>query len=165
MSRPEKCTLTLECILSDAELKEAGKLLAEAVRKTEEVEGRKESFMSQIKADLAEAQAVVLKQSALVSSEKEFRAVQCDIKWDFKKGTKTITRADTKAVVRVDEISDMERQEELDFQKAEKDKAEAAKGPKPATAKDKAKKKLDDMTSGKNGKHRKGAPSDVVSPT
>lgn len=111
--RVEKGTMNLECRLSQDELKAAGKMLAEAIQRKETIERRLESFKTQAKAETAEADAIVSKQTQLVAAEKEFRLVPVEITLDFKAGTKTTVRLDTKEKVACVEISNEERQLQL----------------------------------------------------
>lgn len=116
MARQIKGNLYLECKLTEAELKESGKKLADGIQKKTEVESRVESFKTQAKAEVAEIDATIGKMSALVNNEKEFRMVECEISWDFKKGVKTFIRKDTGEVAKTERITEEERQRELDDQ-------------------------------------------------
>jgi hypothetical protein len=111
-----KGNLYLECKLTEAELKESGKKLADAIQKKTEVEARVESFKTQAKGEIAEIDATIGKMSALVNNEKEFRNVECEITWDFKKGLKSFIRKDTGEIAKTEKISEEERQRELDEQ-------------------------------------------------
>lgn len=109
----EKGKHHLECKLTKDELSLAGKLLAEAIQRKQAIEKQLESYRTQAKADVAEADAVISKQTQLVASEKEFRYIDVETTFDFKAGKKTAIRQDTKEVVYVREISNEERQQKL----------------------------------------------------
>lgn len=130
MARATKANLYLECKLTEPELKDAGKKLADAIQKKTEVEARVESFKTQAKGEIAEIEATIGKMSALVNNEKEFRTVECLIEWDFKKRIKSFVRKDSGEVAKTDRISDDELQMELDEQKAVTGKAAAPSGKK-----------------------------------
>jgi len=112
-AKVNKTTMYLECRLTEAELKTASKSLAEAIQRHATVEARVEAFKAQAKSELAEIDAVIGKNSILVNNEKEFRTVHCEVTYDFKAGKKTFVRLDTAEIVKVEEITDEERQREL----------------------------------------------------
>lgn len=69
-----------------------------------------------------------------VNSEKEFRFVECEIEYDFKKGTKTYRRKDTWDVHKTEPVTEEERQEELELEKErEKEKEVQSEDPKGKT--------------------------------
>jgi hypothetical protein len=109
-----KCTMHLECRLTETELKDSSKKLAEAIQRHGMIEERMEAFKTQNKAEMAEVAAIIGKHSALINNEKEFRMVPCEVTYDFKAGTKTFVRLDTAEIVKYETISDQERQIEFD---------------------------------------------------
>lgn len=54
MPRQMKANIYLECKLTEAELKDSGKKLADGIQKKTEVEARVESFKTQAKGEIAE---------------------------------------------------------------------------------------------------------------
>lgn len=111
--RVEKGTLHLECLLTKEEVSTAAKALAEAIQRKGGIEQRLDSFRTQNKAEVAEVDAVITKQTQLVSAEKEYRFVPVEITFDWKSGKKTAVRLDTKEQVWCHEISNEERQLKL----------------------------------------------------
>lgn len=109
----KKETVYLECKLTEAEVRAASKTLADALSRKEGVESRIESFKTQAKADIAGIDAVIQKNTALVNSEKEFRNVACEVRFDWPKGLKETFRLDTGEAVFKSEISEDERQLQL----------------------------------------------------
>jgi hypothetical protein len=105
-----EATLTVEVRLTDAELKSYSKELADAIEKRSAEEAQLETFKAQRKAEIARYDAIIGKNTSLVSSEKEFRSVRCRVEWDFDKGTKVFYRKDTGESVREMKITDEERQ-------------------------------------------------------
>lgn len=103
--------LPLECRLTEAELKTAGKELAEALSKKAQVESDIETFKQQKKAEVAALDAIVLKNTSLVKSEKEYRQVECEVTFDWKRGKKEFARLDNGDIVRADDITNEERQQ------------------------------------------------------
>lgn len=103
-------TLYLEARLTEAEIRESGKRLAEGIERRAIAEGRMDTFKTQIKAELAEIEAVILKQTSMVATEREFRLVPVEIEYDFEAGKKTFVRKDTGEIVKTEPISEEERQ-------------------------------------------------------
>lgn len=104
--------IPLEVRLTEKELKDASKALAEAINKRSIIESQLETFKAQKKAEVAAQDAVISANSVLVNSEKEFRLVECKIEYDFrKKGVKTFVRLDTGEIVKTEQITNEERQE------------------------------------------------------
>jgi hypothetical protein len=111
-SKQQIVKVPLEVRLTEAELKAAGKAMAEAINKRNRIEGEVETFKAQKKAELAAIEAEVSRNAVLVNSEKEFRLVECSVDYDFdKKGVKTYTRVDTGEIVRTEPITNEERQQ------------------------------------------------------
>jgi len=108
-----KGTEHLVCKLTKEEVSEAGKALAEAIQRKVGIEQRLESFRSQAKADIAESEAVITKQTQLVASEKEFRLVNIEVTFDYKAGKKWAVRTDTGEIIWTRLISNEERQQTL----------------------------------------------------
>lgn len=113
----------MECRLTNEELKECAKKLAEAISRKTRIENSLESFKAEKKAEVQSCEGEISLMSEKVNSEKEFRGVDCSIEFDFKKGKKTTKRKDTLEVFKVEDISDEERQEELLLQEKAKEKS------------------------------------------
>lgn len=106
----DKGSLYLEVKLTEKELKDASKLLAESIQKKQAVEARLESVRAQGKAEIAEQDAIIQKASALVNNEKEFRTVPCEIVFDWDSGEKTYFSIDTGKELKKERITEGERQ-------------------------------------------------------
>lgn len=113
----------LECKLTDAELKDCSKKLAEAISRKTRIENSLEGFKSEKKAEIQSCDGEISLMSEKVNSEKEFRSVDCSIEYDFKRSKKTITRKDNGEIYKVEDITDEERQEELLLQEKTKEKS------------------------------------------
>lgn len=107
--------LPLECKLTEAEVREASKRLAEALNQKEAVKAKRASFLTQLKADAAILDAEIRKDQELVSSEKTFRTVECEVQYFFQRngGEKEFHRKDTGELVKVEQITPEERQGNL----------------------------------------------------
>jgi hypothetical protein len=103
----------LLCRLTDTEVKNAAKALADGLKKREEIESRLEALKQQMKAEATQVEGEISFNRQLVSSESEFRTVEIDIVYNFTKGTKEFIRTDTGEVYKRDGITDDERQQLL----------------------------------------------------
>jgi hypothetical protein len=106
----DKGTIFVEVRLTDEELKSASKALADAIQRKAQIDDRIKTFQVQARAELADIDARIGINSALVNSEKEFRHVPCEIEFNWKKGIKTFFRIDTGEQVRTESITDSDRQ-------------------------------------------------------
>ncbi|HEY5234797.1 MAG TPA: hypothetical protein VIJ14_01355 [Rhabdochlamydiaceae bacterium] len=109
----KKVKITLECKLTEAELKASAKALAESLRKNAALESQLETFKSQIKAQITQEEGTISEHTNRLNSEKEFRLVDCEITFDYQKGIKTTIRKDTGEQIREEKITDEERQMHL----------------------------------------------------
>jgi hypothetical protein len=114
-SKIEKGKLYLQCTLTSKEIYEAGKNLSDALKRVRELESRLDSVKQQIKGEMTTAEGDVAKYSSLVSSEREHRLVDVEIRFDFKANRKETVRMDTGEIVKTDTISDEERQKVMVF--------------------------------------------------
>lgn len=112
--RRTKENRSLICKLTDAELKEYSKKLAESISEKARVEDDLKSFSTQSKAKIQGCDATINLLSEKINTEREYRMVECEIKYDFKKMEKKIVRKDTGEVIDTDIISEEEKQEELE---------------------------------------------------
>lgn len=103
----------LPCKLTQKEIYEAGKSLADALKRKSECEVRLESFKQQVKAEITTAEGEASKFQGLVASEIEYRMVEVEARFDFKAGRKTIIRMDTGEIIRTENITEDERQRML----------------------------------------------------
>jgi hypothetical protein len=101
--------------LTPAEVHETGKVLVEAMRRLDEVEDRRKIFNQQTKAEIGQIVATIETARNKVSSETEFRDVDCEVRFFFSRngGEKDFVRLDTGEVVRTEKVSNEDRQGEL----------------------------------------------------
>lgn len=110
----KKISLSLRCNLTDQEKIAAGKELAETTNRLTELENDKSRVVSDFKAKITAEEAQVAMISNKVRSGYEFRDVECVVTYDTPKpGQKEIVRLDTKEVVRVEQMSEAEKQRDL----------------------------------------------------
>lgn len=109
----KKIFMPLECRLTEAELKASAKTLGESLRQVRTLEAQLDTFKSQMKAQLTQQEGIVAEHANRINSEKEFRSVECEVKFDYQEGFKTTTRKDTGEEIRKDKITDEERQTQL----------------------------------------------------
>ena len=136
MSRKKVETRELPCKLTDEELLKYGKEFAESVNKLNRLEDSKKSYVSQIKAQIESAQAQVNLLSNKIATGEEYRKVECNIKWDWVNGEKSIIRTDTGEIVQTVIITEEEKQEQLDFEKAKKERERRKKDEENSTGED-----------------------------
>lgn len=104
-------TEVLEVALTEKELKEASKVLAESFRAKNALEAEIDTFKAQKKAEITKLDGVISLNAGLVNNEKEFRAVECEIRFEWERGNKVITRMDTGEEMRTEPITNAERQQ------------------------------------------------------
>ena len=115
-----KIDLTLECKLTEKELKDCSKKLAEAISRKTTIEDDIVTYKAQKKGELQEKEGTIKTMSEKVNSEKDWRSVQCEVFYDFGSGIKKYVRLDTGEEIKVENINAFERQQELEFKKKQK---------------------------------------------
>jgi hypothetical protein len=103
----------LKTKLTDPELKSLSKELAEKFITLEGLEKDKKGVVADYKARIEVIEAKLNSLSQKVSTTFEWREVDCQWEYDFKAGTKSMIRLDTKAIVNVVKITDADRQKLL----------------------------------------------------
>ena len=111
--RDSKRSINLECILTEQEKLKYAKEMSEHVSKKHRVEDNLKSVSTQLKSEIASHEGSINSLAEKLNSGREYRMVECNVEYDFKKGVKTIIRTDTGEIAKVEEISEEERQEEL----------------------------------------------------
>ena len=111
--RKTKENLHLECILTDSEKLDYSKTLSENVSKRARAEEHLKSFQTQIRAEITACDATINMLAEKLNTGKEYRMVECEIKYDFEKKERTWTRKDTGEIAQQDIIPEKELQEEL----------------------------------------------------
>ena len=110
-----KVTETLKCILTTQEVTEAAQALARHVGESRSLEQEKKSVTDGFKAKIAEAEAKIMQQEALVRDGYEYRKVECDRIYDYEAATVTLVRKDTGEQAEIRKMRADERQAEMDF--------------------------------------------------
>lgn len=105
----------LSCDLNDVEWNNRAKELADAHRETIAMSERKKSVMAELNADLKIAEAKETKLANIVATRSERRDVTVEVKYDYELGSVTKTRTDTGEIVSEREMTDNERQAELEL--------------------------------------------------
>lgn len=108
-------TRHLKCELSDAELLESGKALADRSAELVALENEKTRIMSDFGARIKGREADISILTNRIQSRYEFRDVLCE-EWldDPKPGKKTVRRTDTQEVVAIEDMTASEMQRELE---------------------------------------------------
>lgn len=123
--RPMKETLTLPCILTDAEKIEYGLQQSIALQSKEQAEDKKKEFDSQIKADIEKHDARAREIGHKLTSGKEYRQVECDILYDFEQKNRIWIRKDNGEEAKKDIIPEEMLQEEMAIEAEKKDQDNA----------------------------------------
>lgn len=105
----------LECKLESVEILKYSKELSECISQNAREEDSLNSFKAQAKAKIEELQGRINLLSEKIKSEKEYRTVNTETRYDFETGKKTRVRMDTFAIVDTSDITDQERQQEMEF--------------------------------------------------
>lgn len=108
----------LSCDLNDLEWNGRARELADAHRETIAMQNRKKSVMAELNADLKIAEGKETKLANIVATRTERRDVTVEVKYDYELGKVTKTRTDTGELVSEREMTDDERQAELEPQDA-----------------------------------------------
>jgi len=103
----------LEVQLTEDELKQDGKELADSFKRKNAIEAEMETFKAQKKAEVTQCEGDIAKNAALVSAGKEMRMVDCEVTLDFNAGKRTVARIDNGIIVNERKLNDDEKQLEL----------------------------------------------------
>lgn len=101
----------LKCMLTDAELLEAGGTLAQAQQRIVELEAELQAFKDDNKGKVALAEAEMTRNSNLVRQKYAWRDVPCEVVKDYNYETVTIKRKDTGEIVDNRRMTDAELSE------------------------------------------------------
>lgn len=113
-----KISEELSCELNELEWQNAARDLADAHKEVAVQEQRKKDITKELTHDVDLAKAKRNKLADAVSTRRELRDVTVEVKYDYELGTVTKTRTDTDEVISSREMTDQERQAELDFHDA-----------------------------------------------
>lgn len=100
--------LYLECILSDQEKLVYSKDLGENITLKSRSEEALKSFQTQKKAEISGHEAKINLLADKINTGREYREVECDLKFDWEEKTKSWVRKDTGEVAKVEEMTDDE---------------------------------------------------------
>ena len=101
---------------SEQELKDISKKLAYENKNYDELEDAKKSVTSDFSSKLNSSRANISKLSNNINNGYEYRDIECEIRLNEPAdGQKTIVRKDTGEIVRVEDMTEREMQEELDL--------------------------------------------------
>lgn len=114
-----KITKTLPVKLTQDEMVNMSKDLARENQDLGQVEDKKKDVVADFAAQTKKHEANISRLSRMVSTETEYRDVDCVWDFDYKKGNKVLIRTDTKEKIDEREITQDDRQRKLDEQKTE----------------------------------------------
>lgn len=110
-----KISEELSCELNDVEWNNRARELAEAHKEVAFQEQRKKDIMKELGHDVAMAKTKESKLADTVATRRELRDVTVEVKYDYDLGLVTRSRTDTKEVISTRDMTDQERQAELDL--------------------------------------------------
>jgi hypothetical protein len=113
-----KISEELSCELNDVEWNNRARELAEAHKEVARQEERKKTVSSGLANDVKIAKAKESKLADVVATREEQREVTVEVKYDYELGTVSKTRTDTGEVISDREMTDDERQVELELHDA-----------------------------------------------
>lgn len=103
----------LEVQLTEDELKQSGKELADGIKRKNAIEAELETFKAQKKAEVTQCDGDIAKHAQLVASGKEMRMIECEVTMDFDADKRTVARIDTGIIVNERKLTADEKQLEL----------------------------------------------------
>ena len=110
-----KISEELSCELNEVEWQNRARELAEAHKEVARQEERKKTVTAGLNNDVKIAKAKESKLADVVATREEQREVTVQVKYDYELGTVTKTRTDTGEVISEREMTDNERQAELEL--------------------------------------------------
>ena len=113
-----KISEELSCELNEVEWQNRARELADAHKEVAMQEQRKKDITKELGHDVSMAKTKESKLADTVATRRELRDVTVEVKYDYELGTVTKIRTDTDEVISSREMTDQERQAELDFRDA-----------------------------------------------
>jgi hypothetical protein len=113
-----KITEELSCELNDVEWQNRARELADAHKEVAVQEQRKKDIMKELGHDVSMVKTKESKLADTVATRRELREVTVQVKYDYELGMVEKTRTDTGETISTREMTDQERQAELDFRDA-----------------------------------------------
>lgn len=123
--RQKKQSLSLQCVLTDQEKLNCSQVQNQAIEQKANTEAELKSFSTQKKAEIASSDAIISLQYQKISTGKEYRMIECEIRYDFDAKIKQWVRLDTGEIAKQDIITEDELQEEIELQHKAQEKANA----------------------------------------
>lgn len=120
--RPAKESLQLPCRLTEQELLVYGMRLAEEQPKVELLDNELKEFKDQVNANKSKVVARIADLSNRINLKREYREVECAVKYDFADNLKIWIRLDTNEIVKQETIPSNEYQEELPLETPTKER-------------------------------------------
>jgi hypothetical protein len=111
--RSQKETLILPCQLTEDEIRLYGMRIAEELPKEDLLDNELKEFKDQVNARKSKIRAEIMDLTNRVNMKKEYREVECNIKYNFERGEKVWIRLDTGEIVKKEGIPAAEMQEVL----------------------------------------------------
>lgn len=110
----------VKVVFTDAEVADFARGLAQANRKRSSIEQQKKEVDTQLKAEIEAENTNIKRLSDHISNGHEYRNVECRVDLDTPEdGKRSIVRLDTGEVVKVQPMTDMDRQMRLELKTAE----------------------------------------------
>lgn len=110
-----KISEELSCELNDVEWQNKARELAEAHKEVAHQEQRKKDVMKELGHDVSIAKSKESKLADIVSTRRELRDVTVVVKYDYDLGQVSRTRTDTGEIISTRDMTDSERQEQLEM--------------------------------------------------
>jgi hypothetical protein len=108
---------SLQVVLTNDEIRDKAKDLARAQIDIEEQEKRLKDVQADFKAKIATLEASISILSRAISNGYEYRDIECEWSFDWKKGEKKLSRLDTNEVLRTEKVTQEDRQMKLNAEK------------------------------------------------
>lgn len=129
MPRQERAVLTLQCVLTDEELREKTIEHTHLLDEIDQLNDDLKSLKKRMMATIAEKEAEEASLRIVVNTGREHRKVECTINYDWEKKKKFFIRSDTGNTANVEPISDFELQEEMKLREEENEQVIEAEEP------------------------------------
>lgn len=124
-----KTERNLACTLTEKEVLKYSKELSQMLSTKNAQESELANFQKQAKAKISQTEGRIGELSEKVYSEKEFREINCEWRYDFAIGTKQLFRTDNGELIDTEIIAEYEKQEEMSIPQSEQAPAEPTPEP------------------------------------
>ena len=111
---PKKIKMNLQYKFTKEELLDLGRTLGESQLALRQLDDDRKMVVDEWKAKISSQEAAINDLSNKTSSGYEYRSIECSVTYDVPiKGQKTIMRLDSGAVVKIMEMDDADKQDQL----------------------------------------------------